>query len=244
MEQAQWWWVGGHIDGDGCVRLSDSPCLEVGKATKGLPSLQYLQKLFGGSIYDGKPPNDNRRPRCHVWRLRGRCAQDLCGQLAPYTIAKRAQLELVADWPLASQGRNMSAETATTRKQLDTDMRALKKQPHPTTESMPHDAYFAGFFDAEGCICLRKSHHRQQLQAIVTQKYRAILDLFCKRFDGGSVSQTSQAYRYCACGSTARALMTAVLPHSIEKLPQWHIVVNMHSDPDAALNLNALKGRR
>ena len=244
MDEAKWWWVGGHFDGDGCIILSGGPRLTVSKATKGLESLHYLQKLFGGNIWTGKVPAEgSRRQQSHIWSLQGQSAQDLCQQLAPYTYAKRAQLELVAQWPRAEHGK-LTPEKAMARAQLDRDIRALKKQPHPEVVGMPHDAYFAGFFDADGCIRLQKAYHRHQLQAIVTQKYRAILDLFCKRLSGGSVSQSREGYRYCACGPTARALMACVVPYSSEKLPQWQVVMKMHEDPDAALTLNVMKGHR
>ena len=207
-----------------------------------MASLEFLQKVIGGRIYKLKPRSGNYQ-QTYEWHLNGPLAISTCKQLAPYTFAKRKQLELAAEWPRIGTGNvsGISAEASLKRQEIDQQLRQLKQTPHPTVSSVPHDAYFAGFFDAEGCISVRKN----AMWVRIGQKYRAVLDAHAQRFGGGTVYTCKNGgYAYGASGSTARAFMAAVMPYSREKLPQWRLIQNMGDDPETSVKLGLLKGQR
>ena len=236
------WWVGGQIDGDGCVVVEKgSVCLCMGKAAKGKCALERMQALFGGYIYNHSQAT-SKKQQVFQWRLRGAAAAKTCAEVAPYTTAKRRQLEIAGAWPMLGRGINVDATSIKLcRAELQAELKLLKRIEHPTVESIPPDAYFAGFFDAEGCIMLQGMTLRLQ----VTQKYKAVLVAFQMRF-GGSVyaCKCKGGFSYYAGGSSARCLSTALMPHAHEKLEQWRLITQRFDDPCIGSKIAALKGGR
>ena len=234
------WWVGGQMDGDGCVMIVGgcSVCLSFGKAAKGVVTLHRLQTLFGGQVYNQSAATAVSQ-KVLQWHLVGIEAQSLCARLAPYTFIKRPQLQLAAEWPRIGTGRSGSSDVKAKRLAIDTELRRLKRQEHPTISEHVPAAYIAGFFDAEGCIYVKQ----KTVQIFVVQKYPAILSCFRKQF-GGSVYQKKTVFTYYAGGKSGRAFMQAIAPYLCEKLPQWTLVLNIHNDPDTVTKLKLLKGHQ
>lgn len=82
-------------------------------------------------------------------------------------------------------------------------------------------AYFAGFFDGEGCVSIVGS----SLAARISNTYLPILELFKDYFGGAvgicrSTHDARQGYQWSIYGKRAEDMLTLLLPHLIEKAPQ------------------------
>lgn len=238
------WWAGGQFDGDGCISTRQNVQLFVrcGKAEKGLASLQKLQTMFGGRIYAYKPKPNPTHQRMYDWQVTGVAAKHLCARLAPYCFAKQPQLQLAAQWPVVGIGKRNTPD-AVVAKQTRIEMASLLKQmkriPHVTVDRQATDAYWAGFFDAEGCVHVKKL----SLGVSIGQKYDALLNEMGRVFQG-KVCHSCGSYNLCLYGDKARTFIDAIKPYSVEKLSQLKLVENMFTDPETSSKINKLKGRR
>ena len=237
------WWAGGQFDGDGCVlvRKSDQLCIKMAKAERGHGALDKFTSLFGGKIYMEPAP----KPRCQqafTWIVTGAEARRVAGQLVERTTIKKNQLLLASQWPMMQTGQRGSPEFSTRRREIDADLRRLKKTAHePVLMRLPH-SYFAGLFDAEGCVCINA--HTGSLTASVGQKYRSILDALALHYSGTVGEYKMPLWR--VHGPTARLFIRDILPFSVEKLPQLHIVMGDTTADPAGIReaLSAYKGRQ
>ena len=91
-------------------------------------------------------------------------------------------------------------------------------------------AYFAGFFDGEGCIVIGNTKHI--LQCSITSTTKWILELFRFNFNG-SVSKKMKfhpsnrhdIYRWYSTGPTARIFLEAILPYLQIKRPEAEVAI-------------------
>ena len=155
-------YLAGFFDGDGCV-FADvrcaTPVLVVDQCSSGSPVLLLFRSAFGGGIYNARVAAGLRRPVL-TWRVRGKPARHAASLLASVASCKRSQLIIAADLP----------QTFESRAHAVAELKRLKNVP-PSSISCPSWAYVAGFFDAEGCISMRKA----QIVLIIGQKFPGIL---------------------------------------------------------------------
>ena len=155
-------YLAGFFDGDGCVRRTQHSCsLLIGQSVDGVAVLMRMHSAFGGSIHRARDGVGLHRPTL-LWVLHGSSARIAASLLAPHSIVKRRQLELVWDWPSVLAGKVDGFRTLDLLKRSDSGVAA------PCTW-----AYFAGFFDAEGYIAQQGAKPAFSLR--VTQKYRTVL---------------------------------------------------------------------
>lgn len=126
---------------------------------------------------------------------------------------------------------------------------AMKQQEHAVITDPPPAAYFSGFFEADGCVCITGP---KGTAASVTQKYRAICDAFASSYGGlvGSCAVEKSTLGYIwhwrASGDTAREFLRQVEPFAFEKKEQMQLALACSKDNWKAnkLQLDAMKGRR
>lgn len=107
--------------------------------------------------------------------------------------------------------------------EIDQQLQAMKRVEHrPVDRSLP-DAYFAGFFDADGCF--EMSSKRPCVSA--GQKYRAILDAMRASF-GGSVYEFNgvwQRFGWRVGVADVMDVARRLRPHLVEKAQQADLVL-------------------
>ena len=85
----------GFFDGEGCVTVGLNGGIALGIVNTSLEVLTALQLGFGGSISPRKQIVN--KPQ-FVWRVYGDDAVRIAKELIPFSIEKRAQLEVVLAW--------------------------------------------------------------------------------------------------------------------------------------------------
>lgn len=181
VSDAELWWTGGFLDGDGSVTYCRTLRVSVGQAEKGLHSLERLKELFGGAIYlRGK--QKPRHQQVYQWFLCSSNAKAFCKLIAPYTVLKRKQFELAASLKdNRHKCRQISAETRVHKERL----REMKKEPHDTINTVLPVEYVAGMVDSDGHIGF---YGRPSVS--VSQKWPAITDYLQKTYGGRVTTAT------------------------------------------------------
>ena len=137
-------YLAGFFDGDGCVTLnqrSGKISLQIDQRAASAGVLISFRNAFGGGIYRGRPPTGFHEAVL-TWAVRGARVKQAAQLLASVPSMKQAQLRIAAACPNGiPQCWNGVAE----------DLRTLKRKDHIPSISCSWP-YFAGFFDAEGCV--------------------------------------------------------------------------------------------
>ncbi len=101
LTEDQLWWLGGHFDGDGCVRVCPKEItVDIGKAQNAWATLVYLYHLVGGNLNFKPDSRGGDRQDRGEWKIHGSMAVDFCRVMQAYTFLKRDQLRRAADYPL------------------------------------------------------------------------------------------------------------------------------------------------
>ena len=161
--QARLRYLAGFFDGDGCVACNTglSGCrLEVGQSYDHADVLILFCNVLGGSIGAAKPGSGLKKPLL-TWTVCGESARFAACLLAQHSICKQKQLLLAAAWPEEKRRREDCAD----------EIRSLKHSDSAVPGKGSWE-YWAGFFDAEGYVNLRR--HSSLLLA-VKQKHITVL---------------------------------------------------------------------
>ena len=154
-------YLAGFFDGDGCVR-GGGCVLTVGQSVDGVAVLMRLRGAFGGSIYRMRDGQGLQKPVL-AWNVCGSKARRTASLLAPHSVVKRKQLEIVAHRHRAHAN--------------GTDCFIKLSQLKRTESGVPGPcswAYLAGFFDAEGCITQQRTMASLSLR--IAQKHAMVLE--------------------------------------------------------------------
>ena len=166
-------YLAGFFDGDGSVSCVLSGCrLQVSQSFDKAEVLMLLRETFGGGIGLERNGMGLRKPSLR-WAASGQSARRAASLLAPYSIAKRKQLILAAEWP----------ETLSHREHCKAELKALKEYDSAVTGPCSWE-YCAGFFDAEGYIGQLKQG--VSLAVEIRQKHPQVLNCF-RDFLAGSI---------------------------------------------------------
>lgn len=107
-------YLAGFFDGEGCVGAymrGDKVVLRLAVGNTHRPSLDRIQRAFGGSTC---PINQKKRPRNKPqwqWSITGQRAKDALAVMLPYLLTKKAQAEIALTWPLVEQRRRTALGT-------------------------------------------------------------------------------------------------------------------------------------
>lgn len=159
-------YAAGFFDGDGCVsvEVNLSGCrLILDQSVKNCAVLFRFLVKFGGGIYLSNSGCGNTSPVVS-WRAHGETARQAASVLHRNSLVKEEELGIAMSWP----------RSAWKRKECHARLGLLKKQaPHLPSNQALSWTYFAGFFDAEGCICMSPRCKAFQLE--IGQRHSAIL---------------------------------------------------------------------
>ena len=157
-------YLAGFFDGDGSVICDSSlsGCyLQVAQSFDQAEVLMLFHETFGGSITLQNRGLGLRKPTLR-WMACGRSARNAAQLLAPHSITKQQQLLLAVEWP----------DARSCREECAAELRALKDYDSDATGPCSWE-YFAGFFDAEGCIVQLRGGASLVLQ--IWQKHPRVL---------------------------------------------------------------------
>jgi hypothetical protein len=89
-------YLAGYLDGEGCLWASctnDGKSCRVGitVANTHRPTIEWLQKTFGGKIGKSRAPRKINHRTCHVWVINSQEAIELCSWVVPYLREKAEQ---------------------------------------------------------------------------------------------------------------------------------------------------------
>ncbi|CAE7879004.1 AQR1, partial [Symbiodinium sp. KB8] len=158
-------YLAGFFDGDGCVscKTNLSGCvLKVAQSYDQAEILMLFREAFGGSIGREHSGMGLGKPSLH-WQLYGDSARRAARLLAPRSITKQKQLLIAARWPKTKSPR---------REDCKAELCALKMYDSAVAGPCSW-SYFAGFFDAEGCVHQQKGGASLVLH--VVQKHPRVL---------------------------------------------------------------------
>ena len=238
-------WAAGHIDGDGCYSIdgkatANRPVVAVGKAERGIASLNKLQRMFGGGIRVHSKPKGNSQ-QAYRWSTFGSEAISVCSQLKPHAVLKAGQCKFLAEFPPSIRRQAVPAEVTQIRLDIRAKLVEEKEKEHKEINKAPSPAWWAGFFDADGYIGIR---NRLSLMVTITQKHRAVIDAAREEF-GGRVCRQGNGWAWQAGGPAARNFLATIKPYAIEKLPQITAVFDTDGDYTKAHSvLCQLKGNQ
>lgn len=217
-------YLAGFFDGDGCVSSRrGGASLTVPQSIDGAEALLQFAGKFGGKIHRQQDGLGLRKPTL-VWAIHGRNARDAASCLAPCSITKRRQLEMLASWPVASACRESCEKKLCTLKRYDSGIAGGVSW-----------RYFAGFFDAEGHI--EQPNGGNCLTLRIQQKHVTVLEclqhfLECEIGWPGRISRCLGSDFELKIGTTSRC------KHILEKMLQAGMF-RKADQAELALTLNA-----
>lgn len=158
-------WLGGFIDGDGCFLVSKAgyPSLEITVESKDAVLLRQVKNIYGGSLKNRAGLNAVRYRLHHKEGFFQLCL-DVNGYL-------RHPIRV-------NQFKKVCEKVFLPVKDLET--------------LTVHHGWFAGMFDADGCITLNLTQPFPQITVSVTQKYKEIPQTFKLFFNGSLYYDKSQ----------------------------------------------------
>lgn len=117
-------WCAGFIDGEGCITCTSSGVVVKVSHTH-LPSLQFLQKMFGGSVKE----RSGKNKKAWVWYVCGDTAKECLKTIRPYLREKLPQADVAINILLIRTGRGIKPnyEVAKYREKLLKELAELKK---------------------------------------------------------------------------------------------------------------------
>lgn len=120
-------YIAGYIDGEGTFSVGKG-FIEVQIANTHLPTLDWLRRLFGGSIARQNNRPENYKP-AYSLRLRSRKAERLCKDILPYLDQKQEECRLLLRFQatMVYRGKEVPQEIKDIRQNIDTELRRLKR---------------------------------------------------------------------------------------------------------------------
>ena len=142
-------YVAGFFDGDGCVAFNASSGkveMKIDQAVDSAGILLHFRSLLGGGVYRGTSAR-GAASAAVSWSVCGAKMTAAAATLSKVPSMKQAQLLIAA---------RASVVPRSDRARVGKELKMLKQPQHqPDGASQCSWPYFAGFFDAEGCISVR-----------------------------------------------------------------------------------------
>ena len=139
-------YLAGFFDGDGCVTFNASSGkveMKIEQAADSAGILLHFRSLLGGGVYRGKSARGAANAAVS-WNVCGAKMTDAAATLSKVPSMKQAQLLIAARASIVAKAD---------RARVGKELKMLKQPQHqPDQSARCLWPYFAGFFDAEGCI--------------------------------------------------------------------------------------------
>lgn len=235
----------GFFDGDGCVSMNNSTGQMILQISQNLDSAKVLlrfREACGGGISRDKIQTGVHRA-CLQWWATGDVMKKAASLLCSTPSMKQAQLKIASFGRVAVGKRSIVGDR----------LRHLKLKDHVPVSLVISWPYFAGFFDAEGCICVRPC--RERIQLTVRQANPHVLEAMLKFLHANNLSRwvlySSPRYFTLQCEDIgcSKATLTRLLHHGLSvKAQQAELALawtpsNHMETREAISRLSGLQGR-
>jgi hypothetical protein len=167
-------YAAGYIDGDGCFHVGSINTenrikfryLFIINSTE-IENVQWFQEIFGGTLTTKKKFKENHKP-LHRYVLKGKDI-NIFKDIEPFLIEKLEEFKVFEKFrdpnfklereKLIKQMNNLKDNTNLIPYSIKKDLESIRKTIIPTIEDY---AYLAGFIDAECCLNIQKSKHKDK----------------------------------------------------------------------------------
>lgn len=247
-------YVAGLVDAEGCFNITKQitnlqvhyhPRFIIASTYK--PIIKWMVKHFGGSLYVKKAVNERRES--YHWKTNSK--EHTCRAISliyPYLVLKQKEAAVLTRFCQLSNTHNKSE-----REQLYLELKRLKTRKSVTTDTQDFpfsdnlkNAYFAGFFDGEGCITMAKSRagYIKPLKITVGNTWRNPLTKMTAEYGGREsslkiVSKNSPVFHWVLLQSEQQQpFLLKMLPYLIIKRSQALLGLEIrrwgsnHQDPE------------
>lgn len=236
----------GFHDGDGCVAACAD--VRIHQALDNGQALDRLVELFGGAL--GPKPEDKRGNRAPSLLLRLRRDESIaCAKaIAPFSLQsrKRGELEPMAEY----DGSKMKFGELISAGRRDADDEIDEEAVRARMTLSQIDAYFAGFFFADGSIGVQ-GNGLTGTRMTISQKDAAILRFAERHFGCGSIhppssGQSASNWRVCKGSKELAARFAPLLPPGSAKREATELVrdVTKANAKATRARLRALAGNK
>ena len=237
----------GFFDGDGCVSMNCNTgqmTLQICQNSDSARVLLLFRKVFGGGI--GRHLNQTGVHKATLrWWATGDVMQKTAGLLASIPSMKQAQLKIASLGAVALEDRSVVGDR----------LRHLKRKDHfPVSLGLGMSwSYFAGFFDAEGCISVRPC--QESIHLTVRQANPHVLEAMLKFLHANNLchwvlySCPGNFSLDCSDTVCSKATLTRLLAHGLfVKAEQAELALaytpsNHMETREAISQLSGLQGR-
>ena len=235
-ELAYW---GGFFDGDGCVTMARKTGrikLALGQSVRGADLLMRLRLAFGGGVYRLTDGTGYARPAV-LWEAYGASMKQAAAWLATSCVMKREQLHIAAEGKVEHQQKERIADWLSMMKRKDF------VPQHVVSMSWP---YFAGLFDAEGCISV--SPFSTNLTLMVSQTNPHVLHslksfLLDQSMSAWTIVTDRGSFRLCCTDTKASKLaLEKLVANGLQhKLPQAELALGLTPESHSAVRKGLFK---
>ena len=201
----------GFFDGDGCVTMvAARGCfrLQVHQSISNVHILLRFRSVFGGGVYASGQRTGFSQTNLN-WQVTGKSASLAAGLMATVPSMKQSQLKVAASGTVE----------AVHRSKVKAKLKTIKQKNYTPASPAVTWPYFAGFFDAEGCVRVRAC--ADTLEVEIVQVNAAVLEsllLFLQDhgLDRWKLQHNSKAFRLqCGHQQTCRLTLKHLLQNGL-----------------------------
>ena len=200
----------GFFDGDGCVTMEPKGFFRLAakKSIRNAHILLRFRDVFGGGVY-ASDLRTGFSESILEWQVTSKSASLAAGLMATVPCMKQSQLAVAASGTVESVHRS----------QVKAKLKAMKQKNYIHTSLAVTWRYFAGFFDAEGCIGVRASIH--SLTLVIAQANPTVLEFLLaflqdQRLDRWKLLHYSKAsYLKCQHHQTSKVTLKHLLHNGL-----------------------------
>ena len=216
-------YISGFIDGDGSIsimKIKDGYNPRVSIAQSRTNVLLIICHHFGGFIQQNKTESKATRAQ-YTYINRGKTLSTFVDYIKDHILIKKTQIDSLSEFMEYYKRHNKSDIK---EKLCQTVLLANKiKIPLEINSSQLNDYYLAGFFDAEGCIMIRKTKNGDITKGIsikITQKNNPSMLLAIQRYLGYGKIQNFNWILYGNVNNSCNDFISRIINYSIVKYNQ------------------------
>lgn len=216
-------YISGFIDGDGSVsimKIKDGYNPRTSIAQSRTNVLLIICHHFGGFIQQNKTESKATRAQ-YTYINRGKTLSKFVDYIKNHILIKKTQIDALSEFMEYYKRHNKSDIK---EKLCQTVLSANKiKIPLEINSSQLNDYYLAGFFDAEGCIMIRKKKNGDLTKGVsikITQKNNPSMLLAIQRYLGYGKIEGFNWILYGNVNNSCNDFISRIINYSIVKYNQ------------------------
>ena len=216
-------YISGFIDGDGSIsimKIKDGYNPRISIAQSRTNVLLIICHYFGGFIQQNKTESKSTRAQ-YTYINRGKTLSKFVDYIKDHILIKKTQIDALSEFMEYYKRHNKSDIK---EKLCQTVLSANKiKIPLEINSSQLNDYYLAGFFDAEGCIMIRKKKNGDLTKGVsikITQKNNPSMLFAIQLYLGYGKIQNFNWILYGNVNNSCSDFISRIINYSIVKYNQ------------------------